>query len=128
MLFRLAAKARDGQAKEPRFRTTVSMLPSRRYARDIAAENRRAVLRAQYWDGVLGGAATSASCLLWLKSFEHGCSNRQRKGGMAAGSSFVQCSPSYGRAGLSPVHDRSLDHDGCRPGDVRHERRDSPPR
>lgn len=30
-------------------------------------------------------AATSASCLLWLKSFEHGRSNRRRRGRRAAG-------------------------------------------
>ena len=36
--------------------------------------------------GTINGAATSASCLLWLALFGHGRPNRQRRGGKGAGS------------------------------------------
>lgn len=52
---------------------------------------------------MLSGAVTSASCLLWLELFEHGCSNRKRRGGMAAGSSLVESSQSCNRDGCRCV-------------------------
>jgi hypothetical protein len=60
-------------------------------------------------------AATPASCLLWLKSFEHGRSNRQRRGGMAAGSFLVQSSQLCSSDGSSRVHDRSGSRCGSEP-------------
>ena len=67
-------------------------------------------------------AATSASCLLWLKSFEHGRSNRQRRGGMAPGSSLVESSQSCSRGGCCRVSDCTGSRGGFGPFNDRHER------